>query len=90
MNYPIVIYPCDEGGYVAEISALKGCLAQGETLPDTLAALAIVTELWLETAKKYGQLLPDVEGKNPKLYCFLSINVEGLKKNERLLTTGSG
>jgi hypothetical protein len=32
--YPIVIYPYDEGGYVAEIPALKGCLAQGETLPD--------------------------------------------------------
>lgn len=51
MNYPIVIYPCDEGGYVAEMPALKGCLAQGETLPDTLAELAIVTELWLETGK---------------------------------------
>jgi antitoxin HicB len=30
LNYPIVIYPCDEGGYVAEVPALKGCLAQGE------------------------------------------------------------
>lgn len=32
MNYPIVIYPCDEGGYVAEVPALKGCLAQGEKI----------------------------------------------------------
>ena len=30
MNYPIVIYPNDEGGYVAEVPALKGYLAQGE------------------------------------------------------------
>ncbi len=29
MNYPMVIYPCEEGGFVAEIPALKGCLAQG-------------------------------------------------------------
>jgi predicted RNase H-like HicB family nuclease len=36
MNYPIVIYPCEEGGFVAEIPALKGCLVQGETLEDTL------------------------------------------------------
>ncbi len=25
MNYPIVVYPCEEGGFVAEIPALKGC-----------------------------------------------------------------
>jgi predicted RNase H-like HicB family nuclease len=31
MNYPIIIYPCEEGGFVAEIPALSGCLAQGKT-----------------------------------------------------------
>ena len=54
MQYPIVIYPCEEGGYVAEIPALKGCLAQGETLDEVLNELKIVTDIWLETAKKYG------------------------------------
>jgi predicted RNase H-like HicB family nuclease len=61
MNYPIIIYPCDEGGYVAEIPALAGCLAQGETLSETLEELEIVRKLWIETAKKHGQTLPDVE-----------------------------
>jgi antitoxin HicB len=62
MDYQIVTYPCEEGGYVAEIPALKGCLAQGETLEEVLAELKIVTDLWLETAEKYGQKLPDVAG----------------------------
>ncbi len=61
MTYPIVIYPCDEGGYVAEVPALKGCLAQGETIPETLEELEIVTKLWIETAEKYGQSLPNVD-----------------------------
>lgn len=61
MNYPIVIYPCDEGGYVAEVPALKGCLAQGETLAETLEELGIVAKLWIETAEKLGQALPDVD-----------------------------
>ena len=61
MNYPVVIYPCDEGGYVAEVPALKGCLAQGETLPETLEELEIVTRLWIETAEKHGQPLPNVD-----------------------------
>jgi antitoxin HicB len=60
MQYPIVIYPCEEGGYVAEIPALKGCLAQGEALDEVLDELKVVTELWLETAQKYGQQLPDI------------------------------
>jgi antitoxin HicB len=60
MQYPIVIYPCEEGGYVAEIPALKGCLAQGETLEEVLNELKIVTDIWLETAEKYDQKLPDL------------------------------
>jgi antitoxin HicB len=58
MQYPTVTYLCAEGGYVAEIPALKGCLAQGETEAEALAQLKIVTDIWLETAEKYGQQLP--------------------------------
>ncbi|MFN9762122.1 MAG: type II toxin-antitoxin system HicB family antitoxin, partial [Pseudanabaena sp.] len=38
------------------------CLAQGETLEETLQELITVRTLWLETAHKHGQKLPD-EGK---------------------------
>jgi antitoxin HicB len=67
MQYPIIIYPCEEGGYVAEIPALKGCLAQGETLDEVLGELKIVADLWLETAENYGQQLSDVAGSIEKM-----------------------
>ena len=73
MNYPIVVYPCEEGGFVAEIPALKGCLAQGETLEETLQELIIVRNLWLETAEKYGQKLPDIEGAIAKVKALSSV-----------------
>lgn len=60
MEYQTVTYQCEEGGYVVEIPALKGCLAQGETMEEALAELKIVTDLWLATAEKYGQHLPDI------------------------------
>ncbi len=60
MNYPVVIYPCEEGGFVAEIPALKGCLAQGETIEDTFQELRTVLQLWIETAHAHHQNLPDV------------------------------
>lgn len=61
VKYPFVIYPAAEGGYVAEIPALKGCLAQGETLNETLEELETVESLWMETALKAGLNLPKVE-----------------------------
>ncbi len=67
MNYPIVIYPCEEGGFVAEIPALLGCLAQGETLEETLQELMIIKDLWLQTAQKYNQKLPSLETEMAKV-----------------------
>lgn len=61
VKYPFVIYPAKEGGYVAEVPALKGCLAQGDTLEETLSELATVSELWIETAKSHGEKLPNVQ-----------------------------
>lgn len=60
-KYPFVIYPDAQGGYVAEIPALKGCLAQGETLSETLEELETVENLWLETAREANLELPKVE-----------------------------
>ena len=61
VEYPFVIYPAEEGGYAAEVPALKGCLAQGETLQETLDELNTVTELWIETARRKDERLPNVE-----------------------------
>lgn len=58
MKYPVIIYPADEGGYVAEVPSLKGCLAQGDTIDSCLNELEIVIELWLETARKNKIKIP--------------------------------
>lgn len=48
MKYPSFIYPVPEGGFVAEVLSLSGCLAQGDTIEECLSELDIVTDLWLE------------------------------------------
>jgi antitoxin HicB len=58
LTYPVVIYPVEEGGYVAEVPALKGCLAQGETPTECLKELKRVQTLWLETAKRNNEKVP--------------------------------
>lgn len=58
LTYPVVIYPADEGGYVAEVLALKGCLAQGDTPAECLKELQKVQALWLESAKRNNEKIP--------------------------------
>lgn len=60
-RYPVIIYPAEEGGYVAEVPALKGCLAQGETQAACLKELAKVQALWLESAKRNKQKIPSAD-----------------------------
>ena len=58
LTYPVVIYPADEGGNVAEVPALRGCLAQGETPAECLKELKKVQTLWLESAKRNNEKVP--------------------------------
>ena len=36
LQYPVTLYPDAEGGYVAQIKDLPGCLTQGETIEETM------------------------------------------------------
>lgn len=58
LRYPIIIYPAEEGGYVAEVPALKGCLAQGDTQAECLEELSTVQALWIESARRNRQKIP--------------------------------
>ena len=36
MDYTILIYQAEEGGFWSEVPALPGCYSQGETIDETL------------------------------------------------------
>ena len=58
LQYPVTLYPDPEGGYVAQIKDLPGCLTQGENLEETIANLNEARELWIETAYDAGDDIP--------------------------------
>ena len=68
LRYPIIIYPAEEGGYVAEVPALKGCLAQGETLAECLEELNTVQALWIESARRNHEKIPSPSEALDKLF----------------------
>ena len=70
MDYPILIYPAEEGGFVGEVIAFPGCIAQGETYPECLEELETVTKLWIEERIASHGKLPDPKLSLNKLLAF--------------------
>lgn len=57
-KYPVTLYPALEGGYVAEIKDLPGCVTQGETAEESMAEVEDARVLWIETAYEHGDDIP--------------------------------
>jgi predicted RNase H-like HicB family nuclease len=62
-NYKVVIWWSDEdGAFVAEMPELPGCMADGKTREEALAAIQEVAALWIDTAKLDGREIPAATG----------------------------
>lgn len=60
MKYLTKIYWSDEDeAYVAEVPALEGCLSHGATYEEAAKNIQEAMELWLETATKHGDSIPE-------------------------------
>ncbi|MGE0378268.1 MAG: type II toxin-antitoxin system HicB family antitoxin [Planctomycetaceae bacterium] len=55
-----VIYPDHEdGGWVAEVPSLPGCISQGETKEEALTNIRDAIAVWLEGASEVGLPVPE-------------------------------
>jgi len=58
-GYEVVsYYSHDDEAYVAKISALPGCAADGETREEALAALHAAKDEWVREVAEMGHLVP--------------------------------
>lgn len=58
MKLKIVVHKADEGGYWAEVPAIKGCFSQGETMEELLENIKEAIKGCLEVREdlqKYGK-----------------------------------
>lgn len=63
-KYEIILYWSDEdNSYIAEVSELAGCMADGSTMQSALENVHIVMNEWIETAKLLGRDIPKPKGK---------------------------
>lgn len=59
-KYEVIIYWSREDQvYVAEVPELPGCMAHGDTQQAALANAHEAIELWIDTAKEFGDSIPE-------------------------------
>ena len=67
-KYGISIYWSDEDQlYIAAAPELPGCVTHGDTQEVALANLAEAVQLWVETAKEFGNPVPKPKGQSVSL-----------------------
>lgn len=63
-KYEIIIYWSNEDeAFVGEVPELPGCMAHGETQESALKAVGEAVELWLKTAREFGDPIPEPKGE---------------------------
>jgi len=64
LNYEIILYWSQEDGvFVAEVPELPGCMAHGDTQEAALANVKEAMRLWLDTAREFGDPVPEPRGR---------------------------
>lgn len=63
-RYEIIIYWSDEDQvFVAEAPELPGCMAHGDTHEAALLNVKEAMQLWLDTAREFGDPVPEPKGR---------------------------
>jgi len=58
MRYTAVLQRESDGGYVATVPALPGCVSQGDTRAEVLKNIEEAIELYLEDVREAGEAIP--------------------------------
>jgi predicted RNase H-like HicB family nuclease len=63
LNHEIVIYWSDEDEvFIAEVPELSGCCAHGDLHEAALASAKEAMQLWIDTAREFGDPIPAPKG----------------------------
>jgi predicted RNase H-like HicB family nuclease len=63
-HYEIILYWSEtDQAFIAEVPELPGCLADGPTYREALAAVEVVISEWMETAEELGRPIPKPRGR---------------------------
>ena len=53
----------EDQAYIAEVPKLPGCMAHGDSYESALANAQEAIQLWLDTAREFGDPIPTPKGR---------------------------
>ena len=63
-RYELIIYWSHaDGAFVVEVPELPGCMADGATYEEALAAARVVIDEWIATARALDRPVPEPRGR---------------------------
>ncbi len=63
-KYEIILYWSEEDqAFIAEVPELSGCMAHGNTQEAALSNAREAIQLWIDTAKEFGDPVPQPKGR---------------------------
>ena len=62
LNYRILLRKEPEGGYTVMVPSLPGCVTYGETIEEAIDMAKEAIELYIESLKEHGEVIPTEEG----------------------------
>ncbi|MCL5668748.1 MAG: type II toxin-antitoxin system HicB family antitoxin [Gammaproteobacteria bacterium] len=63
-KYEIILYWSNEDQvFIAEVPELAGCMAHGDTQESALKSAHEAIQLWLDTAREFGDPIPVPKGQ---------------------------
>ena len=67
-KYEVIIYwSAEDDVFVAEVPELPGCMAHGDTYESALLSAQEAIGLWVDTAKEFGDPIPEPKGRRLQL-----------------------
>jgi antitoxin HicB len=58
IEYRVLLEKDPDGGYVAFVPSLPGCLTQGESQEEALENTREAIRCWIESAQRHGERIP--------------------------------
>ncbi|GAA6624174.1 type II toxin-antitoxin system HicB family antitoxin [Scytonema sp. NUACC26] len=59
MKRQVIIYPGEDGYWVAECPSLPACISQGKTKEESVVNIKEAIELYIEVLKEEGRPIPE-------------------------------
>lgn len=63
LKYEVIIYWSNDDAFIAEVPELPGCAVHGSTPEVAFAEAQTAMQLWLETAREFGDPIPEPKGR---------------------------